>query len=430
MSEIGDLDRIMESLSSVEPEWVSAVRREALIRFRDTVLELPVDSPTTRHYTPVDNRELDSYNFMKRRRSERGRPRCETGENCLIEWDTVTQSISLDRQSTSEGVVLAPFDEETFASYGNIIKRWLFKFLDPFEDRFAMMNAGFWSGGVFIHVPDGVEVTLPIHLLRRIKVPGYAEVTRNMLIAGKGSKVRVFEDIVGLECETLRNDVFEVVAGEGADVEFLTLQDIGTKMKRVSRYRARVEKGASIRWFPVVFGSDWSICRVESTLAGAGASNETYGGFLGYGEERIDLGNNTFHLSPKTSNRIFTRGIMMGRSSSVFRGGIEIHILAKGSTSQMKQETLILSREARANSIPSLTIRTNEVQARHAASVYQIDESQIYYLMSRGVSRAEAVSLMVNGFFMPIIERITIGKFRNRIEEKIAWGVNHGKIQV
>jgi Fe-S cluster assembly protein SufD len=335
----------------------------------------------------------------------------------------------LDRGSRSKGVVLAPLgDERTFDEYGDILKKRLFSFLDPFEDKFAMMNAAFWSGGIFIYVPEGVQVSLPIHLLRGVKMPGQAEVTRNLLVAGKGSSVNVFEDLVGTDVETLRNDVFEVVVEDGAKVEFQSIQDVGPKMKRIARYRARVERDASMRWFPAVFGSNWSVCRVESTLAGRGASNETYGAFLGYGSERMDFANNTFHLAPKTSNVIFARGIMLGRSSSVYRGNIEIHILAKHSTSQMKEETLLLSKDADAKAIPSLSIRTNEVQAKHAASVYQIDEAQTYYLMSRGLSKEESTRLMVEGFFAPIIGKLSLGKFRNRLEEKVVRGVHDGQI--
>jgi len=422
------LEDLMENLSRNEPGWLSSIRREAFERYLKTKLEMGIDSPTTKHYTDVKDDDLTAYHPLGFKAVEKGRPECEEGENCLIEWDTTMQSMLLDKKSRSNGVVLAPLgDERVFDEYGDMLRKRLFSFLDPFEDKFAMMNAALWSGGVFIYVPENVEVALPIHLLRGVKSPGHAEVTRNLVIAGKNSKVNIFEDLVGTDVDALRNDVFEVVAEDGAKVDFQSIQDIGPRMKRISRYRARVEKEASIRWFPAMFGSKWSISRVESTLAGAGASNETYGAFLGSGNQHIDFANNTFHLAPRTSNTIFTRGIMLGNSASVFRGNIEIHILAKHSNSQMKEETLLLSKDASANSIPSLSIRTNEVTAKHAASIYQIDDVQTYYMMSRGLTKEESDRLMIAGFFAPIIGKIALGKFRNRLEEKVIRGVHDGQ---
>lgn len=399
-----DLESVVDALSRDEPEWLRTVRRKAFEAFTRTPLALPRDSPTVKQYTKVTEEDLVSFPFNRGGGGDgaRGSP------------------LRKDRL-----VVADLHDPDTLDAFPDVIRKNFFSVLEPAGDKFAMMNAAFWAAGTFVHVPEGVKARLPVRLVQPAgSVDGKAVVSRTLVVAEKDSSLTLIEDISRGDAAGLASSFVEVVVGEGARVDICSIQDPGPELLSISRSRAMVGGNGTVRWFPAHFGGKWSIVRVESVLAGRGARSETWGAFLCSGSEHLDLSNNTVHMVPATSNTIFTRGIMLESSASVYRGNIEIMQEARGTASQMKEETLLLSREAHANAIPSLTIRTNEVTAKHAASVSNLDESQIYYLMTRGLARHEAERLIVDGFYSPITIKVPDQGFRSRLQERVSCGLH------
>jgi Fe-S cluster assembly protein SufB/Fe-S cluster assembly protein SufD len=200
--------------------------------------------------------------------------------------------------------------------------------------------------------------------------------------------------------------LLETYLGSNAEVEMITLQAMGNESVHFSNRKAFLERDARIKWYLGAFGTSLSRYKVDSVLRGEGASAEHIEIIVGNKNQAFDVTANTIHLGPNSKGRVLAKSVLKDTAKSVFKGMIRIGKNAKASESYLAGHAILLDKGAKSDSIPGLEIETNEVKATHSASVAQMDEEQMFYLMSRGYSKEGARKVIIDGFLEPLVRRM------------------------
>jgi len=217
--------------------------------------------------------------------------------------------------------------------------------------------------------------------------------------------------------------VVEIHVGENAKLQFVELQSFGKNVWNFTNERARVESGGTIEWTFGAIGSHLTKNFTDLDLAGDGATGKMSGFYFTNGQQHLDHDTQQNHLAPNTTSDLLFKGALLEKSRSVWQGMIYVAQNASKTDGYQSNRNLVLSKDARADSIPGLEILTDDVKCSHGATVGKIDQDQIFYLQSRGLPRKVAEGLIVEGFFDPIMQRIPFEgvktRFQNAIKEKM-----------
>ncbi|MBI4015023.1 MAG: Fe-S cluster assembly protein SufD, partial [Candidatus Aenigmarchaeota archaeon] len=274
------------------------------------------------------------------------------------------------------------------------------------EDKFDFFNKAFWTTGYAVVVPDNADAGI-------VEVRIAAGITRSIVILGKGAKAEIVEHISGGSGVT--SNFLYVAAEENSRAGISSISDLSDGARDFSYKRAFLGKNSSVTWNVAQFGSALSRIKVDNHFNGEGSSSRVAGLFGASGSQHMDLTTNAFHNVPNTSCKMDVKGALKGSASHVYRGLIKIEKAAKNTSSYLSDHALALSENASANSIPSLMIDNNDVQCGHSASVGNVDEEKLLYLMSRGLDRKKAENLVVEGFFTPMLAAVTSEKMRSEL---------------
>jgi FeS assembly protein SufD len=239
-----------------------------------------------------------------------------------------------------------------------------------------------------------------------------SSITRNIIIADTGSKATVVEEIYSPRPElnsTNQQAYFELMechVRPNADLELVTLQAMDKSAINFSNRKAFVERDSKMSWYLGMFGAELSRYKIDSIMKGPGASAEDVEILFGIGSQSFDVTSNLIHHGTSSRGRVLVKSVMKDASKSLFKGMIKIDKEAKASESYLAGHAILLDKSAKSDAIPGLEIETNEVKATHSASVAQLDENEIFYLMSRGLSREGAKREIVNGFLEPLSRKM------------------------
>ena len=209
--------------------------------------------------------------------------------------------------------------------------------------------------------------------------------------------------------------VVELVVGDGAKLEYVTIQEHEHGTRQFGTHRATVGRDAELDWVAIGLGGTRAKSRMESYLADQGANVKVTGAYFLRESEHADYDTTQEHAAPNTTSDLFFKGVLADSARAVWRGVIRVDKGAQRTDAYQENRNLLLSREAHADSIPGLEIEANDVRCTHGATVGQIDKMQLFYLMSRGLSRAQAEQLIVRGFFQPILDRIESAEVRESL---------------
>jgi Fe-S cluster assembly scaffold protein SufB len=297
----------------------------------------------------------------------------------------------------------------------------------PADDAFAQVTRALSSLGVFIHVPDGVTIEQPIVLRWSSGAPGFGLISRTVITLGRNAKATLFEEQVasgaasqeaGSRADALWWGSTEVDLAEGATLDFAGEQDFGPGTAAFVSRQARVVKDATINWAIASVGGRLHRSRIENVLEGRGASVSQVEIGFGDGRQLFDLTSYTRHRGEDTTSDLLSKGVFTGSSRGYIKGLIEIARSARGTDSFLGEFSMLLQRSARSVTIPSLEIDQPDVRrAMHSSSVGPIDESQVFYLMSRGLSRETARKAIVLGFLEPVVARIPLPEAQDRLRD-------------
>jgi len=279
------------------------------------------------------------------------------------------------------------------------------------DDPFVARNEAGWRGGAFVYVPRGQVLEAPIEITAVQDAPSSALNWRVLVVLEEDAEAEVWEQYLSSDerSESLFNAVVELRVGPGARLRFACGQGLSSKSWIFASQRAEVERDGSLDWIALGFGSAKGKVRMETKLAGPGASAKVTGAYAGDGAQHLDFDTTQEHAAPGTTSDLAFRGVLTERATAVWRGMIRVDPGAQKTDAFQESRNLLLSTEAHADSIPGLEIQANDVRCTHAAAVAQVDQDQLYYLRSRGLDETAAKRLVIEGFMQALVQRITRG---------------------
>jgi Fe-S cluster assembly scaffold protein SufB len=310
----------------------------------------------------------------------------------------------------------------------------------PATDKFAQLTRALWTQGVVVDIPDGVHLARPIIVRWAVGATGRALLTRTLVHVGAGADASIVEEFVeGPEGVGMGADAgqsflagtTELVLDAGADLRVASLQELPGYVVAFQHRRSDIGEGASLHWALAQLGGRLVRSRVDNRLVGDRSSVEQVEIVFGGDEQLFDLTSYTTHIGRDTTGDLLSKGALLDRARSYMKGLITIEKSAVGTDSFLGEFGMNLSKATRAVAIPSLEIDQPDCRrAAHSSSVGPIDETQLFYLESRGIPPNEARKFIVLGFLEPVVARVplasTQARLRELLEEKWATGVGGG----
>ncbi len=403
----------IEEISRIknEPEWMLKFRLNAY----ETFLKLPmpkwgadlsaIDFNNIYYYArPTDKkgRSWDEVPEKIKRTFERlGIPEAErkflAGVGAQYESEVVYHKLREDLEK--KGVIFCDTDT-ALQKYEDIFKKHFAKVVPPNDNKFAALNSAVWSGGSFVYVPEGVEVDMPLNAYFRINSQNMGQFERTLIIAEPYSKVHYIEGCTApvYSTESLHAAVVEVIAKKGATVRYTTLQNWSNDVYNLVTKRAHAYEDAVIEWVDANIGSKVTMKYPSVYLLGRNARADILSvAFAGKGQHQ-DTGAKAVHLAPDTTSKIISKSVSKDGGRTSYRGLLHVAKGATGVKSTVRCDALLIDEISRTDTYPYIEVNEDDATITHEASVGKIGEDQIFYLMSRGYSEQEALSLIVSGF--------------------------------
>ena len=398
-----------------EPSWFGEIRENAFSKYTNLPPEV---SPLYKKYSDVNLLEPEHIyipeQIVKHEPHEALKDRLdelEEGTSILRIGSSINRIFIPDKIS-KQGVIISDL-REAVTKYEDLIKKQLTtNQINYDEDRFLALEAAAFQSGLFIYIPKNIIIEDPIRIVNSLADDGTSSITRNIIIGDTGSKATVVQEIYS-PSKTKRNDVqqayfelFECHVNPIAHLEMVTLQAMSGNTLNFSNKRAFIERDGKMSWYLGMFGTQLSRYKTDSIMKGAGSSAEDVEIIFGIGNQSFDVTSNLIHYGRNSRGRVLVKSVMKDTSKSLFKGMIKIGKEAKAAESFLAGHAILLDKGAKSDAIPGLEIETNEVKATHSASVAQLDEAQIFYLMCRALSREGAKREIVNGFLEPLSRKM------------------------
>ncbi|HWQ45283.1 MAG TPA: Fe-S cluster assembly protein SufD [Longilinea sp.] len=328
--------------------------------------------------------------------------------------------VSVDPELVRQGVIFTDLHTAEMR-YPEILERIIGQVVKAEEGKFAAMAGALAQNGILLYVPRGLEIRQPLHSI--LWGPGgqTAYFSHLLVLVDEGASVTlVHESASPTEKEpSLHAGLVEIMVNTGAKLNFVELQSWGQHVWNFSHERAHVAKDATLDWIFGAIGSHLTKNFSSVELTGRGATGRMSGFYFTDNDQHLDHDTQQDHLAPNTTSDLLFKGALLGSSRSVWQGMIYVAPGAAKTDGYQANRNLVLSRNARADSLPGLEILADDVRCTHGATVGKIDADQVFYLRSRGIPEREAQRLIVEGFFDPIMQRIPFEGVRNRFQASI-----------
>ena len=285
------------------------------------------------------------------------------------------------------------------------------------DEKFAAHNAALWQHGLLVHVPKGFVLEKPLYVRIASSVPDASLFYRLLVIAEPESRFTLVEEYVSEspDLPAYTNAAVELFVGQAAKLEYVSIQNLSRETWHFASHHARVERDAELDWVAGGFGSKKGKTRIQNDLAGPGATSRVTGAYFADGDQHLDYDTFQEHMAPNTESDFAFKGALRDSATAVWRGMIRVEPDAQKTNAYQENRNLLLSEKAHADSIPGLEILANDVRCTHGATIGQVDREMLFYLMARGLSRAEAERLIVRGFFNDILDRIELAPVREAL---------------
>jgi Fe-S cluster assembly protein SufB len=305
------------------------------------------------------------------------------------------------------GVIFTDMDSG-LREHPDIVREYFGTIIPPNDNKFAALNSAVWSGGSFIYVPPGVHVDIPLQAYFRINAQNVGQFERTLIIADEGSYVHYVEGCSApiYTTDSLHSAVVEIIVKKGARVRYTTIQNWSTNVYNLVTKRAAAYEDAVMEWIDGNIGSKVTMKYPSIYLLGKGARGEVLSvAFAGKGQHQ-DAGGKAIHAAPHTTSVITSKSVSKDGGRTGYRGLVRVEPGADHAKSIVRCDALILDPESRSDTYPYVEVEEESAQLGHEASVARIGEDQLFYLMSRGLSEAEASAMIVNGFIEPITREL------------------------
>ena len=325
------------------------------------------------------------------------------------QYDSEVVYDSLKKIWEKKGVIFLGMDEG-LKRYPDLVKEYFGRVIPMADNKLAALNWACWSGGSFIYVPKGVKVDMPLQAYFRINAERMGQFERTLIIADEGSEIRYIEGCSSpsYSSASLHAAVVEIMVKKGARVQYTTVQNWWHDVYNLVTKRAFVEEEGQMEWIDFNMGSRLTMKYPGYILAGKGARGETLSMALAGRGQHQDTGSKAIHLAPYTTSTIMAKSISKDGGRTSYRGMVTVAPQAKGAKSKVVCDALIFDPASRSDTYPTNRILGHDVSLEHEATVSKIGEEQLFYLMSRGLTEAEASQMIVNGFVEPLVKKLPL----------------------
>lgn len=331
----------------------------------------------------------------------------------------------LDPSLSSKGVIFTDL-RTAETKYPKLLESIMGKLIQPNEGKFSSLSASLAQNGLLLYVPKNTTIEQPLHSLIWGAGVNMAHITHILLLLDEGSSLTYIHETGSHdEDRMMHSGLVEIHVKNGAKLRFVELQSWGRNVWNFTHERIRVEKNGHVDWVVCAVGSHLTKCFLDLELSGEGSRGQMFGLYFSNGVQHLDYDTHQNHQLPNTTSNLLFKGAVTGESYSVWRGKIRVAPGADKSDGYQSNRNLVLSPNARIDTIPGLEILADDVRCSHGATIGKMDDDQIFYLMSRGIDRKAAEQLIVEGFFEQIIQQIPSEGVKNRLHQIILEKLRH-----
>jgi Fe-S cluster assembly protein SufD len=328
-------------------------------------------------------------------------------------------------QVAGQGVIFTDLSRAA-EEHPDLLERYLMtQAVQVDEGKFAALQGALWTHGVFLYVPRNVQVELPMHSVEY--APGSQTTAMHILVVlEEGASATYLHESASptLDGQIVRMGVTELLVGENANLRYVALQNWGENVYYFGHQRGRVARDGQLDWVVGEMGGRLGKVFQTLDLDGDGSWGRMSGLFFTDKRQHVDLDTQQNHHALRTTSDLLFKGALKGHSRSVWQGMIAVDPGAQQTDGFQANRNLILENNARADSIPGLEIMADDVRCTHASTIGRVDDTEIFYLMSRGIPREAAIRLIVHGFFDPVMQRIPFEEVQERLWESIEEKLN------
>jgi Fe-S cluster assembly protein SufB len=414
-------EQVVEEISWIknEPDWMRKFRLKALKHFQGRPMPWwgadlsGIDFDNIYYYLKPTEKQAKSWEDLpediRGTWDKLGIPEAEKkylgGVSAQYESEVVYHKIKAELEAM--GVIFSDMDSG-LREHPDLVKEHFGTIIPPNDNKFAALNSAVWSGGSFIYVPPGVHVDIPLQAYFRINAENMGQFERTLIIADEGAYVHYVEGCSApiYTSDSLHSAVVEIIAKKNARVRYTTIQNWSNNVYNLVTKRAAAYEDSVMEWIDGNIGSKVTMKYPSIYLLGKGARGEVLSvAFAGEGQH-TDAGGKAIHAAPHTTSIINSKSVSKGGGRTGYRGLVRVEPGAHHAKSMVRCDALILDEVSRSDTYPYVEVEEQTAQLGHEATVARIGEDQLFYLMSRGLSEAEASAMIVNGFIEPITREL------------------------
>jgi len=372
-----------------EPDWLKETRYDAIDAIEDLDFPPVIQTPG-RRWTNLEDLDYES----------------------LV--DPLSQTETKDQVGPDE-VEVMPF-HEAVTEHPELVEEHFGSVIDPQENRLTALSTALFSTGTVVYVPEGVDAE---EITIRTRMNGRSLFNYTLVVAEKNASATILErQSTGDEVDGDRyySGIVEVVAGENSWVQYGAFQNFDEETYNYTAKRGRTDTYATINWIEGNLGSRLTKTEVSTLLAGDSSETKIVGAFFGHNDQHFDLDSKVWHRAEHTTADLVTRGVIDDQARSVYEGTQDVGRDAWDTNSYQRENTLMLSDDSEADASPKLIINNHDTEASHSATVGQIDQQDLFYMVTRAVPEEIARNMLVEGFFVPVLEEMEVEELREDFE--------------
>ena len=323
------------------------------------------------------------------------------------QYESETVYHHLNEELEKQGVIFVDTDTAV-KKYPDILRKHFGKIIPPEDNKFAALNSAVWSGGSFIYIPPNVKVELPLQAYFRINAENIGQFERTLIIADEGADVHYIEGCTApvYSSESLHSAVVELVAKKGAKIRYTTIQNWSKDVYNLVTKRAYAYENATVEWVDGNLGSKLTMKYPGVYMLGKNARAEIISIAFAGKNQHQDAGAKAVHLAPHTTSRVVSKSVSKDGGRTTYRGLLHVAKGASEVKSNVRCDALLLDEFSRTDTYPYVEVNQDDATITHEATVGKIGDEQIFYLMSRGFSESDALSLIVGGFMEPFTKEL------------------------
>jgi Fe-S cluster assembly protein SufD len=376
-----------------EPEWLLETRLEALEALGDLDMPSVIHTPG-REWTNLDALDYEEFVDPLNHAEDKERVSAEGAE--VLEWS------------------------EAVAEHSDLLEEYFGATVDPQEDYLTALSTALFSTGTLVYVPEGVDAE---DVKIKTGMNSRSLFNYTVVVAEESSSVTIYEGVsTGDDAEGKRyySGVVEAFAGENSRIQYGSLQNLDEETYSYTVKRGRAGTYGTVSWIEGNVGSRLTKARVATELDGDSSETKIVGAFFGHDDQHFDLESKVWHRGEHTTADLVTRGVVDDDARSVYEGVQDVGEGAWDTSSYQRENTLMLSDESEADASPKLIINNHDTEASHSATVGQIDEEDLFYMLARGIDPEVAKNMLVEGFYVPVLEEIEVQELRDDVEEEVS----------